>query len=50
LSSLAPPSSEWIINVLKIVAGELNMLEILVVIEEGMWKGELQQQPLSKQS
>jgi hypothetical protein len=27
-----PPSSEWLINVLKIVAGELNMLEILVVL------------------
>jgi hypothetical protein len=26
------PSSEWVINVLKIVAGELAMLEILVVL------------------
>jgi hypothetical protein len=32
LSSLAPPSSGWLKNVLKIVAGELNMLEILVVL------------------
>ena len=32
LSPLAPPSSEWLVNVLKIVAGKLAMLEILVLL------------------
>ena len=32
LSPLAPPSSEWSVNVLKIVGLGLAMLEILVVL------------------